>query len=412
MSLLVNIQEAYKSIKANILRTSLTGLIIAIGITALVGILTAIDAIKASVDTGLSDLGATAFDIRLNWGNAGRRREGVELRPFPVISYSQATRFKNKFDKKATTSVSVRIAFNAEVKRGSLKTNPNTNVYGCDENTLKVKGFDLLMGRNLTEGEVKLGIPVCIIGPEIAATIFPFEGPLGKEVICMGNKFKVIGVLKPTGSFFGGRGADRAFAIPLKKAQQLSVGREPTYEITCIVDSPEQLNLAMEEARALMRIIRKDDLRKEASFELVQAQSTAKSLDEVTATLRTGGFIIGFVTLLGAAIGLMNIMLVSVTERTHEIGVRKALGATKFTILQQFLVEAVVISFLGGLVGIVLGIAIGNATSFLMGLDKFVVPWGWMLTGVIICIVVGLISGIYPAFRAARLDPIEALRFE
>jgi putative ABC transport system permease protein len=168
----------------------------------------------------------------------------------------------------------------------------------------------------------------------------------------------------------------------------------------------------MEEARALMRIIRKDDLRKEASFELVQAQSTAKSLDEVTATLRTGGFIIGFVTLLGAAIGLMNIMLVSVTERTHEIGVRKALGATKFTILQQFLVEAVVISFLGGLVGIVLGIAIGNATSFLMGLDKFVVPWGWMLTGAIICIVVGLISGIYPAFRAARLDPIEALRFE
>lgn len=168
----------------------------------------------------------------------------------------------------------------------------------------------------------------------------------------------------------------------------------------------------MDEARGMMRAVRHDLPGREDSFEIRKSETLAESLKEVTGTLRIAGFVIGLITLMGASIGLMNIMLVSVTERTHEIGVRKALGATPMRIRVQFLTEAVSVCIMGGSLGILLGIAAGNTVSVMMGSGVFVVPWLWISVGLAMCVAVGIFSGLYPAIKASRLDPVEALRFE
>jgi putative ABC transport system permease protein len=227
-----------------------------------------------------------------------------------------------------------------------------------------------------------------------------------------GNKFKVIGVLKETGSFFGGQGADRVLALPLAKAEVLAAGKNITYDITVMVDDPTQLGQVMGLARGVMRNVRRDQPLQDDSFEINKSETLSASLEQVTSSLRVGGFGIGIITLLGAAIGLMNIMLVSVTERTHEIGLRKSVGATPFHILQQFLVEAVLICLIGGSMGIVLGILLGNLVGDFIGATSFIIPWVWILVGYAFCVGVGVASGMYPAVKASKLDPIEALRFE
>ncbi|MEQ8575537.1 MAG: FtsX-like permease family protein, partial [Fulvivirga sp.] len=184
------------------------------------------------------------------------------------------------------------------------------------------------------------------------------------------------------------------------------------YGITVGINDPSQMEMAMGEATAIMRKIRQDRLGEPNSFELAKSESLAERLEQITSVMRLGGFGIGFITLLGACIALMNIMLVSVTERTREVGVRKALGATPLRIRQQFIIEAIVVCIMGGVAGVLLGIGIGNLISSVIGVEGFVVPWVWVTVGLIVCIVVGLISGYYPANKAAKLDPIESLRFE
>ena len=210
----------------------------------------------------------------------------------------------------------------------------------------------------------------------------------------------------------GGNGADRAFVVPVKKGESLAAGQEITYEITSIVSNPSLVSRAMDEARGIMRTVRHDLPGREDSFEIRKSETLAESLKDVTGTLRIAGFVIGLITLMGASIGLMNIMLVSVTERTHEIGVRKALGATPLMIRVQFLTEAVAICILGGSLGIILGISAGNAVSVFIGSGVFIIPWLWIGVGLAMCIGVGIFSGLYPAIKASRLDPVEALRFE
>ena len=246
----------------------------------------------------------------------------------------------------------------------------------------------------------------------LSQTLFLGESPVNKIIQAQGQLFKVIGLLKKTGSVANGSGADRAFVVPIKKGEQMGAGKELSYEITSVTPDPMLLSSTMDEARGVMRMVRHDLPANEDSFEINQSASLASSIEQVTGSLQIAGFGIGLITLLGASIGLMNIMLVSVTERTHEIGVRKALGATPLTIRFQFLTEAIVICLIGGALGVVLGISAGNAVSVFLSDGSFVIPWNWISLGLGLCVVVGVFSGIYPAIKASRLDPVEALRFE
>jgi putative ABC transport system permease protein len=406
-----DLTEAIDSIRNNPLRATLTALIIGIGITALVGILTAIDGIKLSVYNGMEDLGANSFDISA-YVKGGRRRNGLDSRKYPKIGFKDAMRYKQKMGSRATVAIYVRVSWNTEVKYGNVKSNPNINVFGGDENAFYAKGMDLVEGRIFSASEMEFGMPVCVIGPELSETLFQGESPVGRIIAAQGQQFKVFGLLKKTGSVANGSGADRAFVVPIKKGEEMGAGRELSYEITSVVKDPLLLSKTMDEARGIMRTVRHDRPDLEDSFEITQSASLASSVEEVTGSLRIAGFGIGLITLLGASIGLMNIMLVSVTERTHEIGVRKALGATPWKIRVQFLTEAIAICVLGGALGILLGLAAGNAVSVYLANGQFVIPWAWMGLGLTLCVPVGIFSGLYPAIKASRLDPVEALRFE
>jgi len=411
MNIRENVKEGIKSIRANILRTSLTAAIIAIGITSLVGILTAIEGIQTSIEDSFSNLGSNTFDMESKRQNRGAR-EGREAKVFPPLTYDDLMRFKDRFDA-GTVSVNAVVTWLAEVKHGSKKTNPNSRIQGGDENYLVVDGYDIVEGRAFSAAEVKNGGLVVIIGSEIKSVLFENdESPINKDISFQGAKFRVIGVLGAQGGTGGNGSIDRMCLVPTLTARRLAAGRQLNYEATVAVADPTQMDAATGLATGLMRAIRRDPVKQENSFEVQVNKSLAERLGEITGYLRVGGFTIGFITLLGASIGLMNIMLVSVTERTREIGVRKALGATPLKIRQQFLIEALVICQMGGIGGVILGILIGNLTSKLIGVGGFVVPWVWILFGVAIGMIVGLISGYLPAYKASRLDPIESLRFE
>jgi putative ABC transport system permease protein len=412
MNLYENILEGLRAIRANMLRTVLTALIIAIGIMSLVGILTAVEGIRSSVDSSFAALGANAFDIRgtRQWG---RRNDGQNEKVYPPVEYREAVQYKQLYRYPATVAISTMVTGNAQAKFESKKSNPNVRVAGGDENYLIIKGLNLEKGRNFSANELENAVNVAIIGADMVEALFLNREPINQLVSILGEKYKIIGVLEKKGTGIGGGGVDRTFLVPLEVARRLAANRKLTYDITTSVTGVTDFSMAMGEATGLMRQIRQDRLGQGNSFEITKSDSLTEELDNITGSLRIGGFLVGFITLLGASIGLMNIMLVSVTERTREIGIRKALGATPLRIRQQFLIEAIVVCQLGGIVGVVLGIAIGNLISSLISNGgSFVVPWIWMGLGLTICVIVGLLSGYYPAWKASKLDPIESLRFE
>ncbi|WP_192820801.1 ABC transporter permease [Rufibacter sp. LB8] len=411
MNLLENTKEGFRSIKSNLLRTVLTALIISIGIMSLVGILTAIEGIKYSVSSTFSTLGANSFDIEKKWDGGGQR-DGRQRKVYPNITEFQARQYKNLMEGKARVSLSTFLAGGTTVKAGNIKTNPNISVLGGDENFLVNENIDLELGRPFSNTEHENGAPVAIIGEDVAKKLFPKGSPEGKNIQMLGRKFKVIGKIKSTGGGMGGGGNNQQIIIPLETATQIPTPSKPTYQIKSAILNDNSLPFAMEEAAGIMRKLRQDRLGQEDSFEITRSDSVEQTLNDITGYLKTGGFLVGFITLLGASIGLMNIMMVSVTERTREIGVRKALGATIKQIRLQFLIEAIVICVLGGVAGIFLGVLMGNVISAVIGAGEFFVPWLWMTVGMLICITVGLISGYYPAYKASKLDPIESLRYE
>ncbi|RWY49465.1 ABC transporter permease [Mucilaginibacter gilvus] len=403
-----NIAIALQSIAGNRLRTSLTALIIAIGIMALVGILTAIEGIKQFTNDAFAGLGANSFTIQnrgsgINFGNGGHRKI------YPAISYQEAERFQKTFKLPVRISIDFTVSGTAIAKYESIKTNPNIRVIGSNENYIFIKGHKIAYGRNFSTSEAEHGANVVIIGDELKAKLFKSTDPINKSILLGASKFRVIGVIAAKGSnSFGG---DKFCIIPVVKARQLAATSKPSFAVVVNVAQPEALDATIGEATSLFRNVRSLHLGQDDNFEIFRADSIQAELTSNLNGVTAAGFAVGIITLIGAAIGLMNIMLVSVTERTREIGLRKALGATPSVIRKQFLIEAIVICLIGGVGGIILGMAAGNLIAVSIS-GTFVVPWFWLFCAIGLCTFIGLSSGFYPAKKAAKLDPVEALRYE
>ncbi len=408
---LENIRISLESIKSHLLRTILTVMIIAFGIMALVGILTAIDSIKYYLNENFAMMGSNTFTIRNRQLVVQIGRNHNRPKQYAPITYDEAMTFKEEFEFPAYSSIYIWGTGIATLKYESEKTNPNTSVIGTDDNYLITAGLEIAKGRNFNINEVYYGSNVAIIGNELANILFKNkENPIGKIISVGPGKYKVIGVLKEKGSSVG-YNADRTCLLSLTNVRQYFSRPNMNYRINVMTKNPQDLEPAIGEATGLFRIIRDDPLGKDDTFGIAKSDTVAEMLIDLIKYVTFAATIIGLITLIGAAIGLMNIMLVSVTERTREIGVRKAIGATSRTIRNQFLAEAIVIAQLGGVLGIILGIVIGNILSLIIG-SAFIIPWAWIALGVVLCLIVALISGIIPATKASRLDPIESLRYE
>ncbi len=406
-----NVRIALGSIKTQLLRTILTVLIIAIGIMALVCILTVVAALENTLSTNFASMGSNTFTIS-QYANDLRRHGGREREIVnPIISYPEAVAFKQKYNYPTTfTSVSFTAVSNAEVKYESKKTNPEITVLGVDEYFLTNSGLETTKGRNFTGFDISNNTYSCIVGSDFQKDLLKDVNPIDKIISLRGAKFRVIGVLKEKGSTFG-NSQDLRVLIPIQVARSIFTAPNIDYTVNVMVGKKELLNEAVDNAYSAMRGIRKLSPVKENNFGLSRSDDLINKILGITQYLGISAWVIGIITIFGSSIALMNIMLVSVTERTREIGVRKALGAKRRTIAIQFFIETLVIGQLGGLLGIIIGISAGYGIATLLKFD-FVTPWGAIMAAFITTFFVAVVSGSYPALKASKLDPIEALRYE
>lgn len=407
-----NIKIAFGSIKSQLLRTILTILIIAIGITALVGILTVVAALDNTLNSNFATMGSNTFNINQYETSTKRRGSGEIEKINPIISYPEAKAFKENYSYPFTnTSISFTASTRAEVKYENEKTDPEISILGVDDYFTTNSGLEVTLGRNFSRFDIDNNTYTCILGSDFATKgLFKDLNPLDKVISVRGAKFKVIGVLKEKGSTFG-NSQDLRVLIPIQVARSLFSEPNINYSISSMVDKKELLDEAVDNAIITMRKVRKLNPVEDSNFGISRSDDLVNRIAEITGVLGISAWIIGIITILGSSIALMNIMIVSVTERTREIGIRKALGATKNTIAWQFFVETLMIGQIGGLIGIILGITIGYGISNAIDFE-FTIPWNAIIAAFITSFTVALVSGLYPAIKASKLDPIEALRYE
>ncbi len=425
MKLLDTLTLSFNTIRSNRLRTGITVAIIAFGIMALVGIKTAIEAMQQKFTESFSSMGAYGFSIRNQerriFGGGGpqvkKEKKGKKKERKSnygkIITRQQAEDFKAGFNFPARVSINVFGNGNAVISSGSKKTNPNIRVYGGDENYIEQNGYNILHGRNFSNLDVQSGRNVCIIGSDIADRFFGknHERAIDKIIKVNNIPYRVIGTLDSKGSTLGMNRDALVVTTYTNVVRFINNDPNNSFNIQVKVNDIKNLEAAIGESTALFRKVRKLNITEDDNFSIDKSDKFVEMLLSQLSYLTGAAVVIGFITLIGAAIGLMNIMLVAVTERTKEIGLVKAIGGQQRNVRQQFLFEAILISLLGALFGVILGVLVGNSFSMVLN-TGFVVPWNWMILGIVICSVVGLLAGLYPAFKAARLNPIEALRYE
>ncbi len=418
---------SWTNIKGNKLRSSITIIIIALGIFALILIITAIKAASNSLTSSFSTMGANAFSIRykernINFGGGGgdnakkSKKSSLKEKKSNMgipITYEEARAFKERYSfPAAKVGIALRGPAGIVVNTNQRKTNPDVNVYGGDENYLELNAYKIVYGRNFTLTEIETGRNVCMIGSGVATRLFQNNKSKAIDAVVSVDHvpYRIIAVLdeKTSSAFFN---SSKIIVTSYNNVRRLFSTRYISFNIAVKVTDLKLMDVATGEAKGTFRPIRKLETKEENNFFIDKSDSIAESLLTNLGFLETGTIGIALITLIGAAIGLMNIMLVAVNERTKEIGLAKALGGTKKDIRSQFLFESVLISILGAIVGIISGILVGNIVSLLLN-TGFVIPWGWVIAGIFVCSFVGLAAGLYPAYKASKLDPIVALRYE
>lgn len=403
-----NIDMALRAVRSNRLRSSLTIAIIALGITSLVGILTAVDSMDATLKDAYSRMGAGIINIRSLYSMPA---DMSRIRNSREISRAQAERFTDYYRAPATVTIFTTVLSGTRAEAGQKRTNPTTDVIATDGNYMKYNMLELSSGRSLSAADVEGGRFYCVIGDNVARTLFEAqEDPVGQTVHISGRSYIIIGVAAPVGNNAGGS-MDGSILVPYTNALANLATSTPDFTIGILPDPSVSPETAATEAEMTFRAVRRLAPFDDADFRITRSEAVIEELNSTMRTLTIAAIVIGLVTLTGAAVGLMNIMLVSVRERTREIGTRKALGAASKRIKAQFLMESVIIGQTGGLIGIAAGILIGNIIAAVMQ-ASFVIPWLWMLLAIALCMAVGILSGYIPAKRAAALDPIECLRYE
>ena len=404
---------ALSSLGANKLRATLTMIGITIGVFSIISVMTAIGALQNSIENGLSFLGSNIFQFAkypVNIDAGGEIKKKYQNRR--DISYRQALHYYELMQGNAR-EICLK-CFGYEVKGqavyNGVRTTPSLLIVGTNRSFLTANAYTLGYGRNLNDEDVDLARHVLVVGKMIEKRLFPHESPIGKVIRMSGHTYTIIGVLAEKGTSFG-QSQDDICMMPITRFFEDFGEAKRTVNIATQSFSQETYNRTLDRAIGAMRIARGVRADQENDFEIYSNDSLKSAFASIAGVVRIGAFVISFIALVAAGIGIMNIMLVSVTERTKEIGVRKSIGARSRDILRQFLTEAVFISEAGGILGIILGVIGGDLLAVWLKVD-IIFPFGWAFAGLLVCSAIGIGFGLYPAYRAAALDPIEALRYE